>query len=66
MKMKKPGEWYRLEEDKLKKEYYCIKCHHTIETREVDITKLDPYKEEKPREIRIYACSCGEIYAYTF
>ncbi len=65
--MKKPGEWYTLEGNKLKEEYYCLKCYNTIETREINITtKLDPYKEEKPREIRIYTCSCGEIYAYTF
>jgi hypothetical protein len=64
--MKKPGEWYRLEEDKLKKEYYCIKCHHTIETTEIDITKLDPYEEKDIREIRVYTCMCGEIYSYTF
>ena len=65
--MRRPGKWYTLEEgDKLKEEYYCTKCYNTIEMRKIEITDIDPYEEEKPREIRIYTCSCGEIYAYTF
>jgi hypothetical protein len=34
--------------------------------RKIEITDIDPYEEKETREIRIYACSCGEIYAYTF
>jgi hypothetical protein len=63
--MKKPGEWYTLEGNKLKEEYYCLKCHNTIETREINITEIDPYEKKEPKEIRIYACSCGEMYIYT-
>jgi hypothetical protein len=64
--MKRPGKWYTLEGDKLKEEYYCIKCNYTIETREIHITDLDPYEEKEVREIRVYTCMCGEIYFYAF
>jgi hypothetical protein len=63
--MKRPGEWYTLEEHKLKIEYYCIKCYQTIETMIIDITKLDPYEEKEVREIRVYTCMCGEIYSFS-